>query len=703
MALYEGMRYAVAAQSDTAVLSGPSSGKKKLSIWPILGTAKESEAADRGTDVAPTLHHTISVGLSSLTQPYRRRDGAAPAVATPLTGTESHVTRSSDDHPSHNYLHYLQPATSHALYGPPRWGTSHHSGPGATAATAYSSSHPSSIPTSSPVSHSFLPISGASSPSIHAPTTSPVVFPFDGSPALAFAASSTTGAPTAMSSTLSPTLPGHLNAAELGESAQRETAIWSRPVVRKGTQLQLQQQQHPPSSAGHAVLRPPASVVPPFRFARVESGVFRGAYPVLRNFPFLKLLQLRTIVSMIPEPPTYDLQCFAAANGIQLHHLSAERSKGEAQILPNELNKAVELVVDCDRHPLYIHCLDGRHVVGLVVMVLRKLMQWDTAANHQEYLRFTREVQDELSFIADCTGPVLIPTHLPQWLWGGSLYDAATGQLKRLPTTMRLKFATALGGSSGGAGSHQSKGGAITTGMASSPPASRGAGPVTPDTVGSPTSPFLSHATAHSGEDGGPSPLVPWMRVRQAEVVAEDGYHYLDVNRLPLRRFSTAIDGASVTASQALASDADNVSAGNSGVASPFSMTVVALASRDGGHGGTTNTSASTSTNSSIVGHSIGSLGGAVHLPTVRYSSANSARPPPPLSLPLQLMTAASTGASTASRQPGGNRSGPTGYFHMSPSQLSLQWLGRPQRVGNNTSHSGGTATARETKRSNSR
>ncbi|KAG5487518.1 hypothetical protein LSCM1_07475 [Leishmania martiniquensis] len=263
----------------------------------------------------------------------------------------------------------------------------------------------------------------------------------------------------------------------------------------------------------------PFTLVPPLRFARVESGVYRGAYPVLRNFPHIRRLRLRTIVSLIPEPPTFDLQCFAEAEHIQLHHIHAERAKGEVQLLPSELSEALQLILNKDMHPLYVHCLDGRHVTGLVVMALRKLLQWDAKAAHAEYQRFTREVQDEVAFIADYTGPLLVPPHLPAWLWGGSLYDAATGQQKRLPTSMRLRFSTAVSGGAGGGA-----------------PLAAGAGPAN-SPLGS-MSAAVSHnakgAMRDAGGDLRPQAAAPWMRVPQAEVVAEDGQHYIDVDSLPV-------------------------------------------------------------------------------------------------------------------------------------------------------------------------
>lgn len=67
-----------------------------------------------------------------------------------------------------------------------------------------------------------------------------------------------------------------------------------------------------------------AKVVPPFRFGIVEAGVYRGAYPTLKNFPYLKTLGLTTVISLIPEPPTVDLEDFCVINNISLQHYMGE-------------------------------------------------------------------------------------------------------------------------------------------------------------------------------------------------------------------------------------------------------------------------------------------------------------------------------------------------------------------------------------------
>ncbi len=67
------------------------------------------------------------------------------------------------------------------------------------------------------------------------------------------------------------------------------------------------------------------SLSPPLRFGMVNPGVYRGAYPVLPNFRFLYQLQLKTILSLTPEPPTEDLRLFAENAGIALVHFPINR------------------------------------------------------------------------------------------------------------------------------------------------------------------------------------------------------------------------------------------------------------------------------------------------------------------------------------------------------------------------------------------
>jgi len=61
---------------------------------------------------------------------------------------------------------------------------------------------------------------------------------------------------------------------------------------------------------------------PPLRFGIVNPNIYRGSYPTLRHFRFLRRLKLKTIISIIPEPPTADLTTFANIDNINILHIN---------------------------------------------------------------------------------------------------------------------------------------------------------------------------------------------------------------------------------------------------------------------------------------------------------------------------------------------------------------------------------------------
>jgi hypothetical protein len=59
----------------------------------------------------------------------------------------------------------------------------------------------------------------------------------------------------------------------------------------------------------------------PLRFSTIEVGLYRGAYPTLRNFRFLRCLQIKMMISLTPEPPTADLSEYCQQFGIVNIHI----------------------------------------------------------------------------------------------------------------------------------------------------------------------------------------------------------------------------------------------------------------------------------------------------------------------------------------------------------------------------------------------
>ena len=130
------------------------------------------------------------------------------------------------------------------------------------------------------------------------------------------------------------------------------------------------------------------ALIPPFRFSTVQQGLYRGSYPTLKNFRFLRRLNLQTVVSVIPEEPTSDLAEFCTHEKIALLHFDAEKfTSDNVTVPPATAAQIVAIMVQQKNLPLYIHCLDGANVTGIVVMILRKLQNWTKLATVSEFCR----------------------------------------------------------------------------------------------------------------------------------------------------------------------------------------------------------------------------------------------------------------------------------------------------------------------------
>mmetsp|Transcript_71389 Transcript_71389/g.225459 ORF Transcript_71389/g.225459 Transcript_71389/m.225459 type:complete len:334 (+) Transcript_71389:233-1234(+) len=167
-----------------------------------------------------------------------------------------------------------------------------------------------------------------------------------------------------------------------------------------------------------------ASLIPPFRFACIEPGVYRGAYPTLKNFRFLRRLELRTIVSLTPESkPNRDMTEFCSCEGVRNAHFRVERYQDHVTLTPSMVLAVLQLIIDPENLPVYIHCIDGTHNTGLLVMCLRKLQHWYLASITSEFCRWQRGgeiTRDESQFLEGFRGEVELPPRIPPWLWGGN-------------------------------------------------------------------------------------------------------------------------------------------------------------------------------------------------------------------------------------------------------------------------------------------
>jgi len=179
----------------------------------------------------------------------------------------------------------------------------------------------------------------------------------------------------------------------------------------------------------------PPALIPPFRFARVEDGLFRGAYPSLKNFRFLRRLHLRTIVSLLPSAPSDDLKEFCLHENIRLIFIHVEKFEENVTFTPQLLARIVTILGDQHNLPLFIHCLDGGHNTGLVIMALRLLQGWNMSVIFTEFCRYvkTGEIsREESQFLESFNEEIELPC-TPASFLTSSLQIGKSGGLRIRP------------------------------------------------------------------------------------------------------------------------------------------------------------------------------------------------------------------------------------------------------------------------------
>ena len=123
----------------------------------------------------------------------------------------------------------------------------------------------------------------------------------------------------------------HREGDERGQkNTNMEDAKGQSKLQKEKQSLPATQARDPRSSASQPA-KPSSStsglLIPPFRYAIVEEGLYRGAYPTHRNFRFMKRLRLRVVLSFIPKDPHPSLVQFCEENDIVLKVCRVNRVK----------------------------------------------------------------------------------------------------------------------------------------------------------------------------------------------------------------------------------------------------------------------------------------------------------------------------------------------------------------------------------------
>lgn len=182
--------------------------------------------------------------------------------------------------------------------------------------------------------------------------------------------------------------------------------------------------------------------VPPLNFSLVEDGIYRSGFPMPVNYPFLDRLKLKTIIYLgdtgqdkpkskktkddkgskeekkekkekkdkKKEQSTQDIfenyKAWVATSDIQFHHLVMHSSQ-EPFILNTQeetqqaLITALELMLNKQNFPILIHSNKGKHRIGVLVGLMRKMLQgWCMSGIFEEYEKFAMGKSEfDLEFI----------------------------------------------------------------------------------------------------------------------------------------------------------------------------------------------------------------------------------------------------------------------------------------------------------------
>lgn len=184
------------------------------------------------------------------------------------------------------------------------------------------------------------------------------------------------------------------------------------------------------SSLELKILNSKPQYYPPLNFSLVEDGIYRSGFPMELNYPFIEQLGLKTIIylgdlgiekkkdkkkkekkekspedsSATEEKPkkakngsTEILKSYkdwiSETSDTKFYHLPMESSQ-EPFVLDQtqareSLTAALQLMLDKNNFPMLIHSNKGKHRIGVLVGLMRKLLQgWCMSGIFEEYEKF---------------------------------------------------------------------------------------------------------------------------------------------------------------------------------------------------------------------------------------------------------------------------------------------------------------------------
>lgn len=186
------------------------------------------------------------------------------------------------------------------------------------------------------------------------------------------------------------------------------------------------------------VFAPRVEYVPPLNFSLVEDGIYRSGFPMPINYQYLEQLKLKTIIYLgdlgaekvkrkdkeekrvkkdkEEKKPKKDkhgtseifenYKAWIATTDIEFHHLVMHSSQepfivNTQQEAEGALVEALQLMLNKRNFPMLIHSNKGKHRIGVLVGLMRKILQgWCMSGIIEEYEKFAMgKAEYDLEFI----------------------------------------------------------------------------------------------------------------------------------------------------------------------------------------------------------------------------------------------------------------------------------------------------------------
>lgn len=138
-------------------------------------------------------------------------------------------------------------------------------------------------------------------------------------------------------------------------------------------------------------------MLPPLNFGVVATDLYRSGHPQPPSFPFLETLNLKTILYIGDHTKSHEYYHWISNKNIQFVHIELSN-----QLLQEDkVNSILDILLNKDNYPILIHSNKGKHRVGVIVGLVRTVLQgWCLAGAYDEYSKFTKEKGEyDLEFI----------------------------------------------------------------------------------------------------------------------------------------------------------------------------------------------------------------------------------------------------------------------------------------------------------------